>query len=327
MKITSLQAPSFEASVVDAAFGDEETLLFTTSSAELWRAVMKPESPRAERVLDAGPVLGPVAQALGEAMVSPARGGYPRLAVSYEAGVAVVNTHDVVLVACPLRGAGAPQLVWCGWGQYYPSLAFSPDGSRLMASADEVILFDTASWRSCLAHGGARFCAWHPREPRLLCLEPTRGELHWWDVQDVDRPRRWLVGMISTVPFDDHVVGIAIDVTGDRFVVAYRCPDRIEWWRLDPLRRDGVKPLSSEILALEHGRRAALFATVTGVGAQIWSFESQEPIEGVIPSVDEIKFSPSGLRFATLRRRSTNPYPGVRDRTEHAPALWGVISD
>lgn len=54
-------------------------------------------------------------------------------------------------------------------------------------------------------------------------------------------------------------------------------------------------------------------------------FESREPISDVIPNVSEVKFSPSALRFATLSRESTNPYPVVPGRAGCAPVLWQVL--
>ena len=78
-----------------------------------------------------------------------------------------------------------------GWGQYYPRIAFSPDASRLVVCADSVVVFDTGSWRWYKMQGDANICAWHPREPWLLGLEPTTGKLRWSDLQDMDNPRTW----------------------------------------------------------------------------------------------------------------------------------------
>lgn len=324
MRIDRVQGLSFKANAVDLAFWNEDALLLTTSSGELWRVAMKPQ--KEELIFTAEQMLGPVARALGKRSVSPAGGGYPRLAASSKAGVAVVNTHDMVLLACPLHGEGSPRLVSCGWGQYYPRLAFSPDASRLTVCADELIIFDTRSWHWYAAQGDAAICAWHPLEPWLLCLEPTTGQLRWLDLQDIDNPRTWFAGALHPTQWDDDVVDIAIDATGERLVAAYRNPDRIEWWRLDPLHRVGTQPVpSGEVLALEHGREAGLFATVTEGGVRFWGFESQEPVSEVVPGVSEVKFSPSGLRFATLSRESTNPYPVVSGRAGGAPVLWQVL--
>ncbi|WP_438010540.1 hypothetical protein WME89_19010 [Sorangium sp. So ce321] len=323
MKIERVRALSFEVDAVDVAFWDEDTLLVTTPSAELWRVAVEPRIQRAELVFAADQILGPASRALGTAVASPASGGYPRLAVSREAGVAAVNTHDMVLLACPLHGEGGPRLVSYGWGQYYPRMAFSPDASRLMVCADDLVVFDTGSWRWYKMQGDANICAWHPREPWLLGLEPTTGKLRWSDLQDMDNPRTWSAGALDPTQWDDDVVGIAIDATGERLVAAYRHPDRIEWWELDPLHRVDTRPVQAGgVLALEHGGEAGLFAAVTAFGVQLWGFESREPISDVIPNVSEVKFSPSGLCFVTLSRASTNPYPVASSRTGCASILW-----
>lgn len=326
MKIERVHALSFEVDAVDMAFWDEDTILLTTPSAELRRVAVSPPDQEAELVCAADQVLGPAARALGETMVSPASGRYPRLSASRAAGVAVVNTHDMVLLACPLRGDGAPRLVSCGWGQYYPQLAFSPDASRLMVRADELIIFDTRSWRWHEAHGDESVCAWHPREPWLLRLDPTTGQLRWSDLQDIDDPRAWSAGAIEPAQWDEDVVGIAIDATGERLVALCRRPDRIERWQLEPLRRVDARPVQSgEVVALEHGREAGVFAAVGDGGVQLWGFESREPISDVIPDVSEVRFSPSGRRFVTLSRGSTNPYPVVAGQAGCAPVLWQVL--
>ncbi|KYF69764.1 hypothetical protein [Sorangium cellulosum] len=323
MKIERVRALSFEVDAVDVAFWDEDTLLVTTPSAELWRVAVEPRIQKAELVFAADQILDPVSRALGTVVASPASGGYPRLAVSREAGVAAVNTHDMVLLACPLQGEGGPRLVSYGWGQYYPRMAFSPDASRLMVCDDALVVFDTGSWRWHRMQGDANICAWHPREPWLLGLEPTTGKLRWSDLQDMDNPRTWSAGALDPTQWDDDVVGIAIDATGERLVAAYRHPDRIEWWELDPLHRVDTRPVQAgEVLALEHGREAGLFAAVAELGVQLWGFESREPISDVIPDVSEVKFSPSGLCFVTLSRASDNPYPVAPSRTGCTSILW-----
>ena len=326
MRIDRVHALSFEVDVADVAFWDEETLLLITPSAELWRVAVSSRTQKAELVFAADQILGPVARTFGQVTVSPAGGGYPRLAVSSAAGVAAVNTHDMVLVACPLHGEGMPRLVSSSWGQYYPRMEFSSDASRLMLCADDVLAFDTRSWRWFEKQGVANVCAWHPREPWLLGLESSTGQLCWTDLRDIDKPRAWSAGALNRTQWDDEVAGIAINATGERVVAAYRHPDRIEWWQSDPFRLIDTQPVrAGEVLALEHGREAGLFAVVTEGGVECWDFESREPLSDVIRHASEIKFSPSGLRFVTLSRASTNPDPVSPPRESGcALFLWQV---
>src|SRR5262249_46942552 len=158
------------------------------------------------------------------------------------------------------------------------------------ACSDELVVFDTGSWRSHETNEDVNICEWHPREPWLLRLEPTRGELYWTDLTDIDRPRTVPVGSLGAEKWVDDVAGFAVDATGKWLVVARIRPDRLEWWECYPLRLVESRPVQSgEVIALEHGREAGCFAAVTRLGAELWGFESREPISDVIRDVSEIK--------------------------------------
>ena len=326
MTVARVQELSFEVDARDVVFWDDNTLLLTTPSAEVWRVVVAPTPGKAESSVAASRVLGPVAQALGQAAVKPARGGYPRLAASARAGAVVVNTHDLVLVACPLRGGDGARLLSFGWGQYYPRLAFSRDGSRFSACADHLLVFDTGSWEG-RARDAPEVCAWHPREPLLLGLHAYTGQLGWTDWRDGANPTLRPVGTLDASGGRIEPAGVVVDAAGERCVTAYRHPDRLEWWQLDPLRLIDSRPVGEgEVFDLRSGPGAGLFAVESAAGVQLWDFDTREPLSGVIAGASGAQFSPSGLRFVTRSRAPTNPYPIQPGGANRAVTLWKVAA-
>jgi hypothetical protein len=324
--IARLHELSFEVDARGVVFWDDNTLLLTTPSAEVWRAVVAPTPGKAELSVTAKHVLGPVAQALGQADVKPASGGYPRLAASTRAGAVVVNTHDLVLVACPMRGGNGARLLSFGWGQYYPAMAFSRDGTRFYACADHLLVFDTGSWQG-QARDALQVCAWHPSEPLLLGLHEYTGQLGWTDWSDGANPTLRPVGTLAASEGRIEPAGIVVDASGERCVTAYRQPDRLEWWQLDPLRLIDCRLVGEgEVLDLQSGPGTGWFAVESEAGVQLWDFETREPLSDVIAGASGVQFSPSGLRFVTQSRSLTNPYPIKPGGADRAVTLWKVAA-
>jgi hypothetical protein len=308
----------------DVVFWDDETLLLTTPSADVWRADVASTPCNIDLWFAANRVLKPVAEALGKPGVEPASGGYPRLAASAPAGAVVVNTHDLVLVACPRPGETAARLLSFSWGQYYPRMAFSRDGSRFSACADHLLVFDTGSWRG-RARDALEVCAWHPWEPLLLGLHQYTGQLSWADWRDSAKPALRLVGTLDASGGRIEPAGMVVDATGERCVTAYGHPDRLEWWQLDPLRLIDSRPVGEgEVFDLQSGPGARLFAVESEAGVQLWDFETRQPLSDVIPGGSGVQFSPSGFLFVTQSREPTNPYPIQPGRPNHTVTLWKV---
>jgi hypothetical protein len=309
---------TFPVEVRDVAFWDDGTLLLTTPSAELWRVdVVAPGE--SDLLHPASRVLQPVAEALSSPNVEPACGGYPRLAASALAGVIIVNTSDLTLVALPWSGEVAARLLHLGCGEYYPRMAFSRDGSRFFACADRLLIFDTGSWKKKHARNASEVCTWHPLEPRLLGLDACTGRLKWTDWRNVAKPTARAVGTLDLSECRVEPAGLVVDATADRCVTAYHHPDRLEWWQLQPLRLIAVRPVG-EVFDLYPGPRAEVFAVETEAGVQLWDLEARMPVSDVIGGSSGVKFSPSGLWCVTLSRVPTNPGEVKRTVT-----LWKVL--
>jgi hypothetical protein len=324
MKVTRVATLSFGGEARDVVFWTDDLLLLTTPSAEVWRAIAEPGQHPGELLFAANEVLAPVAQALGQLHVQPASGGYPRLAASVHAGVVVVNTHDLVLVACPLHGSRSPSLLFFGWGQYYPSLAFSRDGSRFSVTADHLLVFDTDSWQG-QTRNACEVCAWHPREPMLLGLHRYTGQLGWTDWRDSANPALRPLGVLTAAQERIEPAGLIVDAAGDRCVIAFAHPHRLEWWQLHPLQRiDSRLVEEGEIVELQPSPEAGVFAVETTAGVRVWDLERREPLSDLIGGATGLRFSPSGRRFVTRSRAATNPYPLQSSEGEPSVTLWRV---
>lgn len=321
-----LPAPRPGVEVRDAVFWDEEHLLLTTPAAEVWRAALAGPHD-AQRLFTAAEVLGPVARHLGAERVAPAAGGYPRLAAHRAANTVVVNTHDLVLVACAPHGGRAPALLSACWGHYYPCLAFSADGSRFAATGDGFLAFDTRSWQGRMEEPPAH-CAWHPREPALLCLDRSTGRLAWTDYRDFAAPQPQTLGVPDLPGGPDEVAGLVVDPSGEMAVVACDEPPRLEWWQLAPLRRLETRALedgsAGGFPALEAHHGAGLFAVESQAGVRLWDFGSRRPLARLLAGATNLRFSPSGRRFLTHGPASTSPHPARAAEAGGSVALWQV---
>ncbi|HEU4882169.1 MAG TPA: hypothetical protein VFT45_07990 [Longimicrobium sp.] len=312
---------SFGFDVRDLAFWDEETVILVTPAADVWRAVLDPHPRAVEKLYSGREVNAPLSAAFGKP-VEPATGGYPRLAVSARAGVAIVNTHDVVLVACPVGiDAGKPRLISEGWGNYDPQIAFSPDGARFSLMSGGVAVFDTTTWK--FGHDeAAGTCVWHPRAPWTLVLD--EGRVGWIDWTDVAKPARHSIGTLEGPEDREEPRAVALDPDEGGFLAAYHYPPRLEWWRFDPLRIvHSVESPHGEILNLVPGP-AGLVAVVGARGTGVWDTRTREPVGGAMDEATGVVFSPSRRRFITRKLSFSNPYPAHGDTTQCGFDLWQV---
>jgi hypothetical protein len=333
--ITRVGELSFGMEVRDLAFWDEETLILVTPRADVWRAELRPRPRAVEKLFSGGQVNRPLSGAFGTA-VKPATGGYPCLVASARAGAVVVNTHDVVLVACPVggtlaqprrwwqpRGPGKPRLLCEGWGDYYPQVAFSPDGARLSLISRGVVVYDTTTWSYGHAEDAADTCAWHPRAPRTLVLR--EGHVGWIDWSDIQNPVRHPIGTLEGPEDREAPKAVALDADEGGFLAAYHYPARLEWWRFDPLRMvHTVESPHGEIDNLVPQPGGGLMGVVGGRSAGVWDTRTRQPAGDAMEEPTGIVFSPSGRRFITRKLSFDNPYPAHEDITECGFDLWQV---
>lgn len=149
--------------VRDASFLDGENLILATPDGNVLRTSV---SGCAEELMFSGrDILYRVAEGLvldstknpkeipkSAATLKPCHGGYPRLAASECSDWVVVNTHDMILVACreashsktgPFSRSTAPEmrlLTWI-WGEYYRYYDFSADGSWLALDLGRALIW------------------------------------------------------------------------------------------------------------------------------------------------------------------------------------------
>lgn len=303
-------------------FADEVTLAFTTSTADVWKVVASPMSARPELLLSGRSAISPVAQALGQVEVKPAGGGYPRIAVSQAANIVVVNTHDMVLIGCRLNGDKQPQLFSFSWGQYYPHLAFSSDGSRIAAKADILSVYDTLSWSGCSIDAAETSC-WHPRQLMHLCVGYD-GELFWADWSQGAAPVIRQLGTIGVRNGWNQARGLVMLEDGERFMVAFH-PPRLELWRLRPLRMiESLGTDDGEIFDCRLSPDGQWVVILSARGARFWNTEAPFELSNLYPEITDLEFAPCGRRFVTHELAGgTNPWPA--DRTIGRVAAGGDI--
>lgn len=175
-KITDLRIGT---EVRHAAFLSEDRVAVSTGTGDVFEVAFGAPPGPGPLLLEGRWILEPVAKALGQRTVEPAGGSYPRLAASPDGGLLIVNTHDAVLVACPLTGE-RPRLIAETWGNYEPPLQFSPDGEWLRAGEAPLVVYDVRTWK-WWPFPDLGVAVWHPVQPRLLVLDSER-RLRWLDL-------------------------------------------------------------------------------------------------------------------------------------------------
>lgn len=304
-------------------FAGDDALMFTTTTADVWKMAASPTAARPELLFPGRLVLAPVVQVLGQAAVVPASGGYPRLAVSFEADSVVVNTHDLVLVACRLNGDEQRRLLSYSWGEYYPRFEFSSDNSRFAAKADRLLVFDTRSWDGHTLNS-VEVCGWHPQQPKQLCVD-YEGELFWADWSQGITPEIQQLGTIGLRNGWNQAHGLVVLEGGERFVVAFH-PPRIELWRLNPLQLiESLETSDGEISDLRLSPKGKWLVVLSESGVRVWDTETHFELSDLFPGISELDLAPSGQRFVTHHLTAgTNPYP--TDRTTDRPAGGDLAS-
>jgi WD40 repeat protein len=320
-KLIRLFDLSLPVEVRHIVFADENTLAFTTPTADVWKVNVGPTPQEPQLWFSAQQVLHPLLQK-NPALAQPAGGGYPQLAVSLPASCLVLNPNDVVLIACPLSGGQAPRLIANYWGLHYPRLQFSPDHSWFSAMSDgQLLACKTRDWTGQLLEGIAvSMCSWHPREPSQLCVEYD-GTVFW-----AHRAR----GEIEQLGKLRHIHRMAVLPDGERFVAALH-PPCIEVWRVNPLQmieyKDTEDGRISDIVLSPNGKWLVIFSEE---GVRLWNTETPLELSDLYPSTSRIDFATSGDRFVTHRFDATgaNPYPldevDTPDPDEDLVTCWEI---
>jgi hypothetical protein len=301
-------------------FADEGTLAFTSPVADVWKVAAGTAASHPELLFPSRLALAPVAEALGRATVDPARGDYPRLAVSLSANVVVVNTHDLVLVACPLNSEEKARLLAFGWGQYYPRMAFSADHSRFAAKADMLLVYDMTTWRGH-ALRSVEQCGWHPRQPMHLCVG-YKGELFWADWSEGISP---IIRELGSIGVHNETHGLVVLHDLERFVAAFH-PPRLELWQLNPLRLiEALDTVDGEIFDLRLSPNGKWLVVRTSSGIRLWNPETPFVLSKLFPGFDALEFAPSSQRFVT-HQLAASANPSASDDTLNSTTSRSVLS-
>jgi hypothetical protein len=347
MKVTKLR--EFSMDVRDASFLDQHSLALITPAADVWRASVL--SSGEELMFSGKDILHRVAERLVldstkqpreipkvAAELKPCHGGYPRLATSDRPGWVVVNTHDMVLVACrdasfldagPFSRRTAPEmrlLTWY-WGEYYRHFDFSADGSWLALPVDGgcCMIFNMHDLTRRLVNVGDPY-AWHPGHPTLFGFNRDG----WLVSLDVTQPGLE-PEILYNLEYDSvtgNIDGIWVHPSGESCVTISR--DGWSWWQLKPFQLLSQGPIPGgqpqefytrpgiPRLAVDKGRSIWLGALDT---RQNWSW-----IE--LPSQEVAKFSPSGRYMVTLGLLPTdNPWPMYPRSFARTATLWEIETE
>jgi hypothetical protein len=323
-KIMDLEVPG---GVRDAAFWDEETIVVTTPAADVWRLDLGASRRPPQQLHTGQEVLAPVARGLGkEGDLAPAAGGYPRLAVSRTAAAVVVNTHDTVLVACDATDIRRPpRVIAMGWGQYYPALGFSSDGSWFCMSPESPLtVWDTRTWRwrssSEYEHG-----VWHATQPLLLCTtDNDPPSLAWLSAaaggEELSAAR--VLGPIDVGDDWMRMCGLSLDPSGEYCAAAFE-NGRLVWWRLEPLEQVAELATSDgelkDIQVSTQGRWLAALRNRAGV--ELWDLNTRRPLDDTMLDASDVVFSPSATRLIALSNAG-NPHPRFPSSGPTSAALW-----
>jgi hypothetical protein len=165
----------------DAAFLSDNQLLLIDDAATLWEIHLSADSLASvpKQIIRGGKLLRPIAKAFGQSLnfwMKPAGGAYPRLIACPEKNLVVVNSHDFVCVAYCLNSRSTSEIVF-GWGQYYPTLEFSPGGDFFVANVEgNLLVLDPTNWEFFEIEGEFKGSVFHSLETRLFCM--PNGKYH-----------------------------------------------------------------------------------------------------------------------------------------------------
>ncbi len=296
----------------DAAFLSDNHLLLIDDAATLWEIHLSSDpfvnSPK--QIIRGGILLRPIAKALRQYLnfwMKPAGGAYPRLAVCPEKNLVVVNSHDFVCLAYSLNSRSTSEIVF-GWGQYYPTLEFSPGGDFFVANVEgNLLVWDPTNWEFFEIEGEFKGSVFHSSETRLLVLSDA-NEIGWFNFSKGSlEPQYSALGSIEEVGLD---VRLEINTSGNECVVIWG-EGTTSWWALDPLEKIDPKAqlLSKIIQPLQNKRWLAYYANSPSL--EIINLDTKELLPHAFPADALIRFSPSGQYAVTIRSDnfSDNPYP------------------
>jgi len=342
MKVTKLR--EFSMDVRDASFLDEHNLALITPAADVWRTSVISGSE--ELMFSGSDVLHRVAEGLVlrsrkepkeipkvAATLKPCNGGYPRLATSDRSGWVVVNTHDMILVACrdasyfnfgpfSRRTTSEMRLLTWYWGDYYRPFDFSSDGSWLVLPDDlgSSIIFNMhdLTWR--VVNIGAPF-AWYPGHPTLLGFDRDG----WLVSLDVTQPS-FLPEVLYDLKYDcvtGNIAAVWVHPSGDSCVTFSKAG--WSWWQLKPfqLRSQGPVPGGKPQGVYT---RPGIPRLAVDIGLSIWlgAIDIRQNWSWTeLPSEAEAKFSPSGRYMVTLGPYPSAMYPKLSKRIAR---LWEIQS-
>lgn len=287
-------------------YANDETLGFITATADVWTVGTAQATQPAELVISGEQLLAPLAKELGKRTIRPAAGNYPRLALALSTNTIIVNTHDLVLVGHRLTGHDEPRVLSRCWGQYYPTLEFSPDERYFLAKADDGLVFATEHWHG-LHLDGIDGCAWHPTDSALLCLSVS-GKVFWTRILAAGVPpmdeglssSTEVLGSIGVRNGANQVAGLVILPGATDCIVAFH-PPCVEQWQLNPLRQVGKRDLDDgEIVDLRLSPDGRWLAVHSTRGLRISNSSEPLAVSKLFRGIDSFDFSPSGESLLTV---------------------------
>ncbi|WNG32763.1 hypothetical protein F0U61_03390 [Archangium violaceum] len=357
MKLQRLQTLPPSLRVRDATFLNEDTLLFTDSSANVQQFSLKHE--RITLLHRGEDVLAPCMKArftMGDRDVSDVyhqsfqqlTGLFPSLGVSPRGDALLVAIKPYVYV-----GWSATHDAWrflaMNSGFYSPpEFVFSPDGNRcavLTEGATEIFELPSLNNPFTLETGS---CAWHPSRSALLCvgdnnelcaIDPNQpGPLDSYQQASLNKP---LVSLSHGEESQSESYHIALLHDGT-FTSFSDVRSFIDFWQLEPLQPLARVELKEEPLRIVGAPGQPWFAVEgrTRIPSgdaqrreyyvQLWDTASRAAVSEMLLNQTDIRFSPSGRRFVTFGMSEVNPNPYPRDpdpnaREQGRPVLFWEI--
>ncbi|WNG43262.1 hypothetical protein F0U60_03505 [Archangium minus] len=345
MKLQLLQTLPPSLRVRDATFLNEDTLLFTDSSANVQRFSL--ENERVTLLHRGEDVLAPCMKArftMDDRDVSDIyhqsfqqlAGLFPCLGVSPRGDALLVAIRPYVYV-----GWSATQDAWkflaVGSGFYSPpEFVFSPDGNRCAVITEDVTdIFELPSLNNLFALD-TRSCTWHPSRSALLCVSEDTNDLCSIDPNQpgpIHDNRRASPKPLVSLSHGEESQGDTyhIAILHDGTLTSFSdVRSFIDIWQLEPLQTLARVELKEEPLRIVGAPGQPWFA-VEGRAriqsgdaqrreyyVQLWDTASRAAVSERLLDQTDIRFSPSGRRFVTFGMSEVNPNPYPREPDPNA---------
>jgi hypothetical protein len=343
MKLHLLQTLPPSLRVRDASFLNENTLLFTDSSANVQQ--FSRENERITLLHRGEDVLASCMKArftMGDEDVSHVyhrsfqqlSGLFPSLGVSPRGDALLMAIKPYVYL-----GWSATQDAWkflaFNSGFYsLPEFVFSPDGNRCaVITADATEIFELPSLSNPFTLN-AGSCAWHPSRTALLCVDDDNNLCSIDPNQPgpLDRYRTASLEPLVSLSggADSRAEGYQIALLHDGTFTSFSdVRSFIDFWRLEslqPLARVELKEELSRIVsapgqpwfAVEGTTRIQPGDTRNQGYVQLWDMTSRAAVSEMLLDQTDIRFSPSGRRFVTFGMSEVNPNPYPREPDPNA---------